>query len=125
MPAAVLSLSSYKVNQGAMDRLTRSPMGPIGRDIQRRGIRVTSRMKQNASGRPGPNIQTGTLVSSIAFLRFGTDSKGILADIGPTGHRVVKRGYNYSRVLEGIIPRGGAPPSGAYPFIARSLDAAK
>ncbi len=122
---AVLSVSRYTVNQGAMDLLTRSPQGPVGRDLQSRGIRVTTRMKQNASGRPGPNIRTGTLVSSIAFLRFGTDATGLLVDIGPQTHRVIKRGYNYASILEGIFPRGGAPPGGAYPFIKRSLEAAR
>lgn len=81
-------------------------------------------MIQNASGRPGPNIRTRTLVGSISS-RIGEDTRGLFAQIGPLGSRTVKRGYNYALILEGIYPRGGAPPDGAYPFMERSLDAAK
>jgi hypothetical protein len=83
-------------------------------------------MKQNASGRPGPNIRTGTLVNSISFLRFQNDSQGLYADIGPRGFRVVKRGWNYSRLLEFGNPGGRVyGPRPAYPFIVKSLDAAR
>jgi hypothetical protein len=81
-------------------------------------------MVQNASGRPGPNVRTNTLRSSISS-RIGEDTQGLFAQVGPLGTRTVKRGYNYALILEGIFPRGGAPPDGAYPFMARSLDAAK
>jgi len=123
---AVASVTRYQVNQGAVDRLTRSLQGPIGSDIQRRALRVTARMKANASGRPGPNIRTGTLVSAIAFLRFAVDTKSLYADIGPRGFRVVKRGYNYSTLLEFGNPGGQRfGPRSAYPFIVKSLDAAR
>ncbi len=135
MPAGAVSLVRYQVNQGAMDRLTRSPLGPVGRDIQRRALRVTSRMKQNAAGAGGgPNIRTGTLLSSIAFLRFRTDSEGLLADIGAQGGRTVNRGWNYATLLEGpnsaSIPGvhlagGDFGDAARRPFMARSLEAAK
>ncbi|MDF2751661.1 MAG: hypothetical protein K0S82_43 [Gaiellaceae bacterium] len=82
-------------------------------------------MQQNASGRPGPQQRTGNLHSAIAFLRFGVDGTGVFAHVGLNNHRMIRRGYNYALILEGFFPRGGAPPDGHYPFIARSLEAAK
>lgn len=77
-------------------------------------------MRSNVSGRPGPNIRTGALRSSIAFLRFGDTPDGLVADIGAQGHRVTKRGWNYSVLLE--FGHGTTP---AYPWAARSLEAAR
>lgn len=129
MPAAALSrpqVTSFRFRDHAFRQLTRSKLGPIGTDLQRRGLRVTRAMKANASGRPGPNIRTETLVNSIAFLRFDADVEGLFADIGPRGFRVVKRGYNYSTLLEFGNPGGRVyGPRPAYPFIRRSLDAAR
>lgn len=82
---------------------------------------MTARMKQNASGRPGPNIRTGTLVSAISFLRFGEDLDGLRADIGPQRHRVTKRGWNYAALLE----LGNEPHAGRFPFMERALEAAR
>jgi hypothetical protein len=84
-------------------------------------MRVTAQMKKNASGRPGPNIRTGTLVSAIAFLRFATDIDGLYADIGPQTHRVTKRGWNYA----GLLELGNEPHAGRFPFIERALEAAR
>jgi hypothetical protein len=116
--------SGLRLNRAGYERLTRSLGGPIGRDIQRRGLRVTRQMQQNASGRPGPQIRSQNLYNAIAFLRFAIDAGGIHADIGLQNHRMIRRGYNYALILEGLFPRGHAPPDGAYPFIARSLGAA-
>ena len=82
-------------------------------------------MKQNASGRPGPQIRTGNLNSAIALLRFGVDEDGVFAHIGTQNHRMIRRGYNYALILEGLFPRGGAPPEGHFPFMERSLSAAR
>ena len=82
-------------------------------------------MKSNAAGRPGPQIQTRNLYEAIALLRFGEDGLGLLADIGPQPHRMFRRGYNYALILEGVVPRGESPPPGTYPFMERSLDAAR
>lgn len=96
--------------------------------MQARAIRVTRSMKANsvaghAAG--GPDRRTGTLYDAIAFLRFAVDQQGMYADIGPYVHRTVKRGYNYALILEGLFPRGGAPPDGKYPFMEKSLEAAR
>lgn len=40
--------------------------GPVGRKLFRDGLRVESQAKANASGRPGPNVDTGRLRSSIS-----------------------------------------------------------
>ncbi len=49
--------------------LLESPSGPVARDLQRRGLRIESQAKINASGRPGPNVDTGRLRSSIGSIR--------------------------------------------------------
>ena len=118
--AVSLKGSTSKILQPGYNQLTKDPRSPVGRDIQRRAIRVTARMKSNASGRPGPNIITRNLYESIAFLDFGADSRGIFANIGAQTHRVFVRGYNYAALLE--FGHGNVP---AYPFMARSLEAAK
>lgn len=114
-----------RIRQAAFDRMFNSIGGPVGLDIQKRGIRVTRQMKVNASGRPGPNVRTSNLLNAISFLRFSVDSIGVFAHIGLQNHRMLRRGYNYALILEGLFPRGGAPPDGHYPFLKRSLEAAR
>lgn len=123
--ALSLVAGAVTLNQQGIGELTRGRLSPVGRDLEGRAIRVARQMKANASGRPGPNIDTSNLHDAIGVLRIGEDSQGLFADIGPQHHRMDRRGYNYALILEGIFPRGGAPPDGAYPFMARSLDAAK
>lgn len=126
MPVRVQPVTgSVRLLDGAFDRTFKTLGGPIGVDIQRRGLRVTRQMKQNASGRPGPNVRTSNLYNAIGFLRFGVDSLGVFAHVGAQNHRMIRRGYNYALILEGLFPRGGAPPDGHYPFMERSLEAAK
>lgn len=114
-----------EINRAGFDRLLNSLGGPVGVNIQRRGLRVTKQMKINASGRPGPEIRTSNLYNAISFLRFGVDSQGVFAHIGAQNQRMIRRGYNYALILEGLFPRGGAPPDGKYPFMERSLEAAR
>jgi bacteriophage HK97-gp10 putative tail-component len=52
-------------NPAGLAILLRSPYGAVGRDLLRRGLRVEAQAKVNASGRPGPNVDTGRLRSSI------------------------------------------------------------
>lgn len=63
--------------------------GPVARDLQRRGLRVESQAKINASGRPGPNVITGRLRSSI-HTELGVDEQGLYARVGSN---VVYAGY--------------------------------
>ncbi len=126
MAAPSLQIAApVRIRQAAFDRTFNSIGGPVGFDIQRRGLRVTRQMKTNASGRPGPQVRTGNLHAAISFLRFGIDSIGVFAHIGLQNHRMIRRGYNYALILEGLFPRGGAPPDGHYPFMERALEAAK
>lgn len=126
MAAPSLALAApVRIESGGINSLSRTLGGPVGRDIQARGLRVTRQMKANASGRPGPHVQTGNLHAAISFLRFGVDGVGVFAHIGLQNHRMIRRGYNYALILEDLFLRGGAPPDGHYPFIERSLEAAK
>ena len=68
-------------DSAALDLYFRSPVGDIGRDLARRAVAVETAAKINASGRPGPNVDTGRLRSSITW-EFGEDLLGIYADIG-------------------------------------------
>jgi hypothetical protein len=117
----VAGASKVRILDGGYDRLVQSRLGPVGQDLQRRGLRVVRRMKENVSGRPGPNIRTRNLYESIGFLAFGLDGQGLFADIGAQPHRTIRRGWNYPLILEGKIGDG----RGVYPWAARSLDAAR
>lgn len=53
---------------GPLAQVLVSPGGDVGRDMARRAVAVESMAKANASGRPGPNVQTGRLRSGIRWL---------------------------------------------------------
>lgn len=74
-------MSLLVLNPAAMQRLLASPAGPVGRELSRRAVRVESQAKINASGRPGPKVQTGRLRSSITW-HLGIDGRGLFARIG-------------------------------------------
>lgn len=62
--------------------LTHSPVGPIARDLVRRGIRIEAAAKGFATGQGGgPRVRTGRLRSSIAWA-LGEDSISVFVDIG-------------------------------------------
>jgi hypothetical protein len=121
--ALSLSRARITLNPQGIAELGGNRLSPLGRDIEGRAIRVARQMKANASARPGPEIRTSNLHDAIGVLRIGTDSQGLFADIGPQHHRMIRRGYNYALILEGVFPRGGAPPDGKYPFMADALKA--
>jgi len=110
-----------------MNQLTRTRQSPVGRDIQRRAIRVTRRMRENVSGDGlGPRVRSGNLRGAISFLRFGVDGRGIVADIGPQPGRMIRRGWNYSLLLEtGWEHAGAGRFVGPFPWLVRSLEAAR
>lgn len=91
-----------------MDHLT-SPGGPIARDLQRRGLRIESQAKINASGRPGPNVDTGRLRSSI-HSRLGTDSQGLFVSVG-------------SNVKYAYWVEMGSDRAPAYPYLRPAIKA--
>ena len=107
----------------------------MGRDLNARALRVTKRMKELAQGVDGgPGIRSGTLQSSIAYLRFGDDGKSLIAEVGVREFRTMKRGWNYALILEGpnsvsdgrikLVNTAGFGEGARRPFIARSLLAA-
>jgi hypothetical protein len=52
---------------GALNALLRSPGSNVAKELAKFGSKVESQAKQNASGRPGPNVDTGRLRSSIGW----------------------------------------------------------
>lgn len=98
-------------NEAALSELLRGPQGAVAADLERRARNVESQAKLNASGRPGPNVRTGRLRSSITH-EITSDSRGLVARIGSN--------VEYARhVEEGTPPRRittrlsrGLPPSG-------------
>jgi hypothetical protein len=51
----------------ALDALLRSPGSNVAKQLARFGTQVETQAKQNASGRPGPNVDTGNLRASIGW----------------------------------------------------------
>jgi hypothetical protein len=106
-------------NEAALQQLLSGPNSPIVADLMRRGQNVESQAKINASGRPGPRVDTGRLRSSISH------SPGVGPD-GPTAPGVpfVDIGTNvfYGRHLElGWTTRSGRFVQ--YPFLIPALAA--
>lgn len=99
-------------NEAELQRLLRGRQGGVARDLSRRAIAVQSQAKVNATGRPGPRVDTGRLRSSISW-RLGEDSKGLYADIGT--------GVPYGRILELGLTRNGR----RFPFLVPALAAAR
>lgn len=127
-----------RILESGFRELTRDKQGPVGRDLNARALRVTKRMKELATGvEGGPQIRTGTLQSSIAYLRFGDDGKvrgGLFTEVGVREFRTIKRGWNYAILLEGpnsvsdsrieVTNKADFGDAARRPFIARSLLAA-
>lgn len=80
-------------------------------DLVQRAIRVEAAAKQNATGRPGPNVITGRLRASITWA-LGEDEISPYVDIGSNVH--------YAPFVE--LGTSRAP---AYPFLRPALDAAR
>lgn len=88
------------------------PAGPVARMLARKAIAVESQAKVNASGRPGPNVQTGRLRSSIHW-RLAQDSRyGIVAQ--------VIANTEYAAYVE--LGTDRSPP---YPYLRPALRAAR
>ena len=107
----------------ALRSLLNGPSGGVARDLGRRAVNVQSQAKRNASGRPGPNVDTGRLRSSIAWeLRTGSSSLPGFAQPTGGGDLVARIGTNviYGRYLELGETRNGA----RYPFLVPALKAA-
>lgn len=105
---ATFDRASFRFNEAGMRALL---VGPIARDLVRRGIAVERSAKQHATGRPGPNVITGRLRSSIAW-RIGHDWHGVFVDVGTA--------VEYAPYVE-----LGTSRSPAYPFLRPAMEAAR
>jgi HK97 gp10 family phage protein len=93
----------------ALHNLLEGEHGPVARYLDKIGTKVESQAKKNASGRPGPNVDTGRLRSSITHV-LGSDEDGVYVDIGTN--------VEYGKYLEhGTVYM---PP---YPFLEPALSA--
>ncbi len=111
MPGFIGPTEQVQVNRVALQKLLHGRSGPIARDLSIRALRVESRAKLNASGRPGPRVQTGRLRSSISWT-LAEDARGIYAVVGTNVY--------YAKWLE-----LGSTRAPAYPFLRPALVAAR
>lgn len=68
-------------NEAALAHLLTGRDGAVARDLNRRAINVRNQAVVNATGRPGPNVQTGRLRSSITH-ELSSDAGGLVARVG-------------------------------------------
>lgn len=102
---------SFVFNPAGIAEILKSPAGPVALDLLRRAIRVESQAKINASGRPGPNVRSDRLRSSITH-NLGADERGLYAKVGTT--------VEYAGFVE--FGTDTAPP---YPYLRPALAAAQ
>lgn len=103
-------MSEFIFDPAGLAELFRSEHGIVARDLARRAIAVETQAKLNASGRPGPNVRTGRLRSSITW-QLGADEIGLFAEIGTN--------VEYAPYVE--LGTDRAPP---YPYLRPALSAA-
>lgn len=100
------------LSDAAIDNLLSDEHGVVAQDLRRRALNVESQAKLNASGRPGPNVQTGRLRSSITHELVKRDDGTLVARVGTN--------VEYARFVEEGTDR--APP---YPYLRPALEAAR
>lgn len=100
------------LSETAIRDILTDPDGMVGRDLQRRAINVESQAKLNASGRPGPNVDTGRLRSSITWELVHRENGELVARIGTN--------VEYAAFVEQGTDR--APP---YPYLVPALQAGR
>jgi hypothetical protein len=103
-------VAAFVLNPAGLAELLASTVGPVAVDLTRRSIRVESQAKLNASGRPGPNVRTGRLRSSITH-RLGVDAQGLYGEIG-------------TNVAYGFWVEMGSDRAPPYPYLRPALSAA-
>ena len=112
----------------ALDLYFRAPLSDVGRDLARRAVLIESAAKLNASGRPGPNVITGRLRSSISW-RFGEDALSMYVDIGTAVYYAayVELGHpntaHFYPKRDGTIGYVSDRPTRPYPFLRPALAA--
>jgi hypothetical protein len=111
----------------ALDLYFRSPFSAVGGRLAEIGVAIESSAKLHASGRPGPNVVSGRLRSSIHFV-LGEDFLSLFVDIGPSvyyggyverGHPNTAHGYTKADGSYGYV---SDRPTRAYPFMKPAYD---
>jgi hypothetical protein len=106
---------SFKPLPAGIRELVTAADEPVARDLLRRGVRIESQAKLNATGREygdgsrGPRVRTGRLRTSIAH-ELGRDSVGLYVDVGTN--------VFYGRYLE-----EGTDRMRPYPFLVPAIPA--
>lgn len=103
------AIGGIRWNDARLRATLDGPAGPVARELIRRGIRVTNQARKNASGRPGPNVDTGRLRSSIA-MEVGQERAQFVVYVGTN--------VDYGRYLE-----FGTSRMPAYPWLLPALEA--
>lgn len=105
----------FVFNVDAFEHLMRSPEGAVAEDLRRRALNVESQAKLNASGRPGPNVDSGRLRSSITHELTNRPDGTLVARVGSN--------VEYARYVE----EGSSnwPPGVRYPYLVPALEAAR
>ena len=104
-------VTRFRWREPGFQKLMRGPTAPVARDLARRATNVQNRAKLNASGRPGPRVDTGRLRSSITYV-IEQDARGPVARVGTN--------VDYGRYLETGLRNGAR-----YPFLEPALPAAQ
>lgn len=104
------NIAAFRFNESELNHLLRGKTGPVCRDLVKRAIKVESAAKRNATGRPGPNVDTGRLRGSITW-RLGVDHSPYV-DIG-------------TAVFYAPFVELGTSRAPAYPFLRPALEAAR
>lgn len=110
---------AFRMNTVALEELLTGTQGPVALDLSQRAIRVESAAKENATGRPGPNVISGRLRGSITW-RLGVDAEGLYAEIGTN----VEYGRRIELGFTGVDSLGRTYDQPAYPFLLPALEAA-
>jgi hypothetical protein len=127
----------FVLDAAGLQHVLTGPGGPVYRDLLRRCIRVESRAKLNASGRPGPRVDTGRLRASITH-RIVASPDGIYGEVGTVveyaryveygtrPHRIVPRRRQalYWKGAEHPVYAVNHPGGKPYPFLRPALVAA-
>jgi len=90
------------LNHAQIQQVLTSAEGPVARDMIRRGQRVVDQARVNASGRPGPNVDSGRLRSSLHW-RLVSGGAGIFIEVGTTVSYA--RGLEFGNAPHVIRPR--------------------
>ena len=97
----------------AVDRLLGSPGSALVREMDRLGLKIESDAKRNASGRPGPNVRTGRLRSSIGHHVESGNPPELFITVGAEYGLYLEKGWTTSRGL-----------SVRYPFLEPAVQSA-